>query len=121
MKKEGRTTGLEWGGPGRVGGAPGSQASPGAPAPGRCARPCLGLWRVFPGTPGAADSDRATLERSGGLRPRRWVFKLGLGGSEFWGLHALRHGGRVASEGLRVCKSLPSGSYLVGLGESMRL
>lgn len=72
MEKEGRTTGLEWGGPGRVGGAPGSQASPEAAAPGRCARPCLGLWRVFPGTPGAAGSGRATLEQSGGLRPRRY-------------------------------------------------
>lgn len=64
MEKEGRTTGLEWGGPGRVGGAPGSQASPEAAAPGRCARPCLGLWRVFSGTPGAAGSGRATLEQS---------------------------------------------------------
>lgn len=99
MEKEGRTTGLEWGGPGRVGGAPGSQASPEAAAPGRCARPCLGLWGVFPGTPGTAASAVPPVPRwskAGGLRPRRHpevgaqvetrrFGTLGLEGSLAWG------------------------------------
>lgn len=88
MEKEGRTTGLEWGGPGRVGGAPGSQASPEAAAPGRCARPCLGLWRLFrdarssrqrPPHVGAKPEDCALGDT------QRWVPKLRHSGSKLWG------------------------------------
>lgn len=93
-EKGGRTTRLEWGGPGWVGGAPGCLASPEAAAPGRCAGPRLGLCRVFPWTLGAAGGSRTTLERSRRTAPTELAPR---GGCPSWGVAVRNSGVRVLS------------------------
>lgn len=116
-EKGGRTTGLEWGGPGWVGGAP--------RVPGRAQRLLLLADALAPGWgcaasfPGRREQQAAAAPRwsgAGGLRPRNWRLEVGVQ------VGAWRFGTRVRTltgtgkrwivRRLKVLKSVSSGSCL---------